>query len=369
MKVLIHILRLLTGGLFIFSGLVKAIDPLGLAYKMQEFFEAWANDGYLPGLMKQLDHYVLGFSILMITLEVAVGVALLLGRWKKITLWLLLLLMLFFTFLTSYVLFSGKIRACGCFGDCIPLTPIQTFTKDIILLLFVLTLMFGSKYILPMLKPWPSTMVWSAATMSVLLLQFYVLKHLPVKDCLPYRVGNNIIELRKMPADAIPDKYEYQFVYEKGGEQKAFPVTGLPDSTWKFVERKQTLVQKGQNNIPQINDFSLTTADGIDSTEALLGQPGTYYLLFVKDLDDYPLDQQEDIALVKRLLKQHPVYIITSARDKVTQRFAGLAVPVFTCDATAIKTASRTKPALFEMNGPVVAHKWGWADFSDINPK
>ena len=220
-----------------------------------------------------------------------------------------------------------------------------------------------------MLKPWPSTMVWSAATMSVLLLQFYVLKHLPVKDCLPYRVGNNIIELRKMPADAIPDKYEYQFVYEKGGEQKAFPVTGLPDSTWKFVERKQTLVQKGQNNVPQINDFSLTTADGIDSTEALLGQPGTYYLLFVKDLDDYPLDQQEDIALVKRLLKQHPVYIITSARDKVTQRFAGLAVPVFTCDATAIKTASRTKPALFEMNGPVVAHKWGWADFSDINPK
>ena len=129
MKLAVNIARVLVGVLFIFSGLVKAIDPLGLAYKMQEFFEAWHDGGYLPGLMNWLNGHALLFSVIMISLEVILGVALLLGMWKKLTAWLLLLLMLFFTFLTSYVVFSGKIATCGCFGDCILLTPMQTFTK------------------------------------------------------------------------------------------------------------------------------------------------------------------------------------------------------------------------------------------------
>src|SRR6187549_3749398 len=149
MKIVITIIRVLTGLLFIFSGLVKAIDPRGLAYKMQEFFEAWAASGFMKGLMASLQEYALTFSIIMITLEVIVGVALLIGWKKRLTVWILLLLMLFFTFLTSYVLFTGKIRACGCFGDCVPLTPVQTFTKDIILLIFVLLLLFNTDYIRP----------------------------------------------------------------------------------------------------------------------------------------------------------------------------------------------------------------------------
>src|SRR4051812_46231784 len=123
MKPVVNISRVLVGLLFIFSGLVKAIDPLGLSYKMQEFFEAWQSSGYLPSLMNVLHGWSLWFSLIMITLEVAAGVALLIGYKPKLTSWILLLLMLFFTFLTSYVLFSGKIAACGCFGDCIPLTP------------------------------------------------------------------------------------------------------------------------------------------------------------------------------------------------------------------------------------------------------
>ena len=149
MKVAVNTARVLVGVLFIFSGLVKAIDPLGLAYKMQEFFEAWANSGMMPAVMNWLNGQALMFSILMITMEVILGVALLLGWRKNMVSWLLLLLMLIFTFLTSYVLFSGKIKACGCFGDCIPLTPVQTFTKDIVLLLLVLLILFGRKYIKP----------------------------------------------------------------------------------------------------------------------------------------------------------------------------------------------------------------------------
>ncbi len=152
MKLLVNTARVLVGALFIFSGLVKAIDPLGLAYKMQEFFEVWATDGYLPKLMNWLNNYAVGFSIFMITIEVVLGVALLIGWQKKLTAWLLFLLTLFFTFLTAFVLFSGKIRACGCFGDCIPLTPIQTFSKDIILTVLIIIMLFGTIHIQPLFK-------------------------------------------------------------------------------------------------------------------------------------------------------------------------------------------------------------------------
>ena len=240
MKTAVNLIRILTGSLFIFSGLVKAIDPRGLAYKMQEFFEAWAHDGFLPGLMDGLNDYALVFSIIMITLEVAVGLAIIIGWKKRISTWLLFLLILFFTFLTSYVLFSGKIRACGCFGDCIPLTPIQTFTKDIILLIFSLFLLFNLKKFLPWVKPLTAFLMVAGATLFTLILQFYVLRFLPVVDCLPYRKGNDILKLREMPENAIPDKFEYVFVYEKEGNRKDFLVTALPDSSWEFVERKQT---------------------------------------------------------------------------------------------------------------------------------
>ena len=145
MKLLVNSARILVGGLFVFSGLVKAIDPLGLAYKMQEFFEVWSSITIIKNLMIYLNEQALLFSILIITLEVILGISLLLGWRTKMISWLLLLLTLFFTFLTSYVLFSDKIRSCGCFGDCIPLTPIQTFIKDIVLLALVILILYGNK--------------------------------------------------------------------------------------------------------------------------------------------------------------------------------------------------------------------------------
>lgn len=366
MKFLVNTARVLVGALFIFSGLVKAIDPRGLAYKMQEFFEAWASGGFMKGLMMWFHEHALLFSVFMITLEVVLGVALLLGIWKKLTAWLLLLLMLFFTFLTSYVLFSGKIRACGCFGDCIPLTPIQTFTKDIILLVLVLLILVKIKYINPLFPTGISMAAFLVSCIAVAALQWYVLRHLPVKDCLPYKIGNNLLELRKMPADAIPDKYAYVFTYEKDGIKKEF-TSGFPDSTWKYVDRKQTLVQKGKNNVPLINDFSFTTASGNDTTEAILSQSGEYYLLFIKTFEDYPGNWDGDIQLISKATRdKKPVYIITGQPDKVKERFAGkfaAAPAIFTCDVTAIKTAARANPAVFLMNGPVVKNKWSWVDF------
>ena len=369
MKVSVNIARIIVGALFIFSGLVKAIDPLGLAYKMEEFFEVWAGDGYFTWLMNSLHHQSLLFSIVMIMLEVTLGVALLAGWQKKLVLNLLLLLMLFFTFLTSYVLFSGKIRSCGCFGDCIPLTPIQTFTKDIILLLLVIFLLLRKKYIMPWLKDPLPLMLVLIAILGTILLQMHVLKYLPTADCLPYKKGNDILELRKMPAGAVQDKYAMSFVYEKNGEKKEFTADKLPDSTWKFSDRKQTLIEKGKNNVPKINDFSLSDADGNDSTEAILNKPA-YYLLFLKEIEKGS-DKWLPVftALIKKAtLENKPVYIVTSDTKNVQQYFHQLHsmdVVIYTCDVTAIKTAARANPTLLVMKGPVVQEKYSWADMAE----
>lgn len=370
MKLIVNISRILVGTLFIFSGLVKAIDPLGLAYKMQEFFEAWAADGFMKGLMTWLHEHALLFSVSMISIEVILGVGLLLGIWEKLTAWFLLILMLFFTFLTSYVLFSGKIRACGCFGDCIPLTPMQTFLKDIVLLLLLLVILFNRKHIRPLFSKRISLSLLLLTVIGVVFLQWYVLRHLPLKDCLPYKVGNDLYKLRQMPPGAVQDKYSYIFIYEKDGVKKEF-ASDLPDSTWKYVDRKQTLVQKGKNNVPLINDFTFTTETGADTTEAILGEEREYYLLFIKTLDDYPKNWDNDVRLINNArIAKKPIYIVTAQPDKVKEKFAGKIEgglpPVFTCDVTAIKTAARANPALFLMNGPVVKHKWSWADFDAV---
>ncbi|MEO5967682.1 MAG: BT_3928 family protein [Ferruginibacter sp.] len=371
MKILITIIRIFTGILFIFSGLVKAIDPRGLAYKMQEFFEAFANDGYFKGLMHILNDYALSFSIIMITLEVIIGLALLLGWQKKFTTIMLLLLMILFTFLTSYVLFSGKIRACGCFGDCIPITPIQTFTKDILLLIFSLVLLFSRKYILPVAKPLPLLLYVSVATLLTLFLQFYVLKHLPVIDCLPFKKGNNVLELREMPKNAVQDKFDYIFVYSKDGANKEFKATELPDSTWEYVDRKQTLIEKGSNNVPLINDFNLGDEQGNDVTQTVFTNQNEYYLLFIKDFSN---DSNQWLSSIKKLMKESngkkDFYIITSQVAPVKEfifKHGLQPTGLLSLDATALKTAARANPTLYLMQGPIVKKKWGWGDFWKID--
>jgi uncharacterized membrane protein YphA (DoxX/SURF4 family) len=369
MKLLTHIFRVIVGGLFIFSGLVKANDPKGLAFKMQEFFEVWSRDGFLPKLMKVFDENALVFSIIMITLEVLLGVALLVGWQKKITTWLLFLLMLFFTFLTAFVLFTGKIKACGCFGDCIPLTPEQTFTKDIILVVLILFLLFNLKHIQPIAKNIVSAALVLIGTLGALYFQFYVLGHLPVKDCLAYKVGNNIIELQKMPENAVPDKYEFMFIYKKGNEEKDFLASSLPDSTWTFVDRKQKLIQKGSNNIPVISDYSLTTELGNDTTQQILNTAGEYYFLYVKDVATIEKNWSNDIAVAKQLINSgKKLFIVTPQLGIIKNRYlASIPTASFlTCDATILKTVARTNPTLYKMEGPVVKQKWGYKNFDEL---
>lgn len=368
MKLTVTVIRILTGVLFIFSGLVKAIDPKGLSYKMQEFFETWATSGFMPKLMHGLSDYALAFSLVMITLEVIVGIGLLLGWRPKLLSWILVLLMLFFTFLTSYVLFSGKIRACGCFGDCIPITPIQTFTKDIILVIFSFILLAKNKWIKPIFSGKITGLLMLTGLLFTILLQVHVLRHLPLVDCLPFKKGNNILELRKMPPNAIMDEYNYEFIYEKAGEKKSFDPSSLPDSTWTFVDRNQVLLKKGSNNMPLINDFLLTNAEDTDVTEEVLNNPNNYFLLFIRELPGSS-GWVKEVQRIKQAHPEAPLYVITSHRDlinKFLQNNKLEVTNVLTCDGTAIKTAARVIPTMFKMKGAVIEGKWAAADFDEI---
>ena len=188
-------------------------------------------------------------------------------------------------------------------------------------------------------------------------------------DCLPFKKGNNILELRKMPADAVQDKVEFNFVYEKSGEKKSFNQNSLPDSTWTFVKREDVIIEKGKNNEPPVKDFFLTTISGVDSTEAILNHPGYYYLFFIKDINTAPDKWLTEFKNIYSFAKQknRPLLIIASQASAAQHFFNeenNFNVPILGCDVTALKTAARTNPTLYLMNGPVVVSKWGWANFS-----
>jgi len=363
MKILITISRILVGLLFIFSGLIKANDPHGLSYKMQEFFELWG--------MEKFNSWTLVFSVLMNAFEIIAGFALLLGWRIRLFIWLLLLLILFFTFLTGYAYLSGKVRECGCFGDCIPLTAGQSFSKDLILLVLILFLFFVQRRIKPLLSQAANIALLVVATVLSVAFQWYVLIHLPAVDCLPYRAGTNMPEKMKAPPGSIPDSTVITMIYNKNGQQVEIVGNNFPadfDDSYKFVSRYDKLVRKG-NAEPAIKDFVLLTEAGTDTTQAVLEQEGFKIFIFTKELEEYPAPWVKEFSLIYTMAKaKHiPLYFITGNYDNVVDwtRKAGIieGVSILKCDGVAIKTAARANPTLYLLKKGTILKKWSYADF------
>jgi uncharacterized membrane protein YphA (DoxX/SURF4 family) len=376
MKALVTFCRIVVGLLFIFSGLVKANDPLGLGYKMQEFFEIW-NTGLASGsfflktplisLFEFLHEHSLFLSIVMIAFEIIAGAALLLGWQMKLFSWLLLLLIIFFTFLTGYAYLSGKFKNCGCFGDCIPITPLTSFGKDVILTILIVFLFVKRKWIKPVFSGRITTGIMALVTFLSFLIQWYVLNYLPVFDCLAYKKGRNIQEQMKMPANAIPDSTVITFVYDRGGKQLEFTADKFPadfDSTYKFVSRYDKVVRKGVNNEPPIKGFVLTGLSDTDSTSIVLEQPFAI-LLYIDNFDVPVRKWEKEIADVKNAAKEKgiPVYIVTSRMQEVITNLKGTAlsdIQLFKSDNTAIRTAARTSPCIYLLNKGTILGKWSY---------
>jgi hypothetical protein len=353
MQAFLKNLRWSVGLLFIFSGLIKANDPLGLSYKMQEFFEVWG--------IAFLDDYTLALAIIMNTLEIVAGVALLIKFPYKQTLWLLLGLIVFFTFLTGYALFSGKIKTCGCFGDCIPLTPKISFIKDLVLLFAILILLLNHKKVKSNLHKALGIFLLTLSTCIVGYGQFYVLQHLPFIDCLPYKRGNDIKEQMKTPEDAVPDSVSIQMSFIKNGKNIQFDVNQFPsdfDSTYVYQDRKEVLIQKGNGKVAKIIDFSLFTMNNVDTTESLFNSTKPYVLIFSGKIDtSIPWK-----ALITKIKEKHQqVYLITA--DKANVSKINIDIPVLVGDMTMIKTAARVWPTVTIMNGSSIMEKQSYIDF------
>ena len=360
MKILLTIIRWFVGLLFIFSGLIKANDPLGLSYKMQEFFEVWGLSG--------LHSYTLSLSLLMNIFEILAGVAVIIGWRIKLFSWLLLLLIIFFTFLTGFALFSGKIKTCGCFGDCIPLSPAQSFGKDILLLILILVLMTSLQKIKSLFKPITSITILLLVITSVGAAQMYVLTHLPFIDCLPYKKGNNILQQMKTPEGAIPDSFGIVFTYKKGGKEITFDQAHFPsdfDSTFEYVGRKDQLVKKGNGLAPKIIDFSLQGINGGDTTTAIFAQTNPYILVLAKDFNEEKtwrpfFEKVNQLALTKHI----PLILVTA--DAATAKTSFPLTTIVTCDATVLKTAARVTPTFYLLKEANIVGKNGYPDINQF---
>ncbi len=368
MKTAITVTRIIVGVLFIFSGLVKAIDPLGLSYKMQEFFDLWG--------MSQFNSHTLLFSILMNAFEIIAGFALLLGWRIRLFSWLLLLLIIFFTFLTGYAYLSGKFKNCGCFGDCIPITPLVSFLKDVLLTSLIGFLFWQRDKIRPLFsdKNKINTGLMLLVTAFSFGLQWYSLTYLPPVDCLPYKKGNSIPEKMKMPADAVPDSTVITFVYEKEGKQVEFTADKFPGDfnadTYKFLSRYDKVVRKGKNNEPPIKGLALSGVTDIDSTQIILSHP--YALLtFIENFNvsvgKWEKDFEELYATAKS--KNIPVYFVVTGMTEAAEKFKGTSfadVPLLKCDFTAIRTAARTSPCVYLLQEGKIVEKKSYKKIDDV---
>lgn len=356
----LNAIRIFVGVLFIFSGLIKANDPLGLSYKMNEFFEVWKMESFV--------RYSLYISISMIVFEIMAGVAMLIGYAYRSISFLVLLLTIFFTFLTGYAVLSGKIKECGCFGDCIPLQAHQSFIKDIVLLVLVTILFVARNRIGAMFSRTVGTVIMFVMLLGSLGIQIYVLRNLPFVDCLNYKVGTDIWKDMQLPPDAEPDVYKSVLVYEKDGKRIEFTQEEfIADSTlWdnpslKYIETRSELVKKG-TGLPKITDFAIRDFAGQEYTESLLKDEGYNYLFFLKDADKITGKMDDLKKLIKECYaKGYGFYILSANDEAATNKFKtrfGIDADAYAVDGTMSKTALRSNGGLMLIKNGVIVDKW-----------
>jgi uncharacterized membrane protein YphA (DoxX/SURF4 family) len=361
LSIILWVFRIAVGVLFILSGYSKLIDPHGLEYKMDEFCEVLGWHFLRP--------HALILSVCMIGFEIIAGFALLIGYRFKLFSILLLLLSLFFTFLTAYALFSGKVKECGCFGNCVKLTNTETFWKDVALTLVILFIVWKQKYIKPIFNDMIGSVLMLVVAIIAFGSQFWVLKHGPLVDCLPYKVGNHIPTLMQEQPGCVRDSFTYNFIYKKGNEVKNYSMDQLTslDSTWIFVDRKDSLVRKGDCE-KQIKDFAIVSFDGTDITQDILTNTNTVVLYFVKDIDKADGENISQLqGLTNECIKNNiPVYGLSPGGDVACNAFKlkhKLPFDFNVIDGTMCKSIIRANSGMVILRNGKIMHKCTSADF------
>jgi len=355
--------RIFVGVLFIFSGFIKINDPLGFSYKLEEYFEV-LHLNFLSG-------FALSIAVLLCSLEMILGFAMLIGVRAVSTAWGLLLLVIFFGFLTFYSAYFKVVQTCGCFGDAIPLTPWQSFGKDMFLLILVLVLFFYRRNISPLFTNKNGDRLLVIAIAASIGIGLYTYNFLPFIDFLPYKVGANILDEMKTPPGAKPDEYEltYHLKNKKTGATKAMNNTDYlksniwKDNEWEVIgDPERRFVKLGF--APKIRDLEITDAHGNDYTKEILSIPFKNLVVVAYNLNKTNADAIDQLNALAINLRQNfntRSILLTSNSAKDAKAFSEkhrLIFEIFYADEVPLKTMVRASPGILLLKNGTIINKW-----------
>ncbi len=353
--IFLHFSRLIAGIVFVYSGFVKGIDPLGSTYKFVDYFVAF-NIEFMEPL-------ALPLSVLLSSAEMLIGVMLLAGIHMIIASWAVLIFMGFFTVLTFIIALTDPVADCGCFGDAIILTNWETFYKNVVLMVFVVALFVRRKkfglFFHGRLWEWGAVIFFFLAILGISL---YSYRNLPVIDYRPFSTGTDIVEKMSIPPDAPADEYEITLYYEKDGEVRAFSVDEIPDSSWEWVRTESTLISRGYE--PPITGFHIESVrEGIDYTYDILEDDGYAFLLISYNLDKASEKSINRINNIARWSAERNIRFAGLTASPVTQieNFTGrtdAGYEFYHSDEITLKTIIRSNPGLVLLKEGTILGKW-----------
>ncbi|MDO8315968.1 MAG: DoxX family protein [Flavobacterium sp.] len=355
--------RIFVGILFIISGLIKLNDPIGFSYKLAEYFsEPFFN-------MPIFIPFALGIALFLVILEVVLGIMLLIGYKTKFTIWSLLILIVLFTFLTFYSAYFNVVKDCGCFGDALKLTPWQSFTKDIVLLFFILILFFNQKLVKPLFTNNVQNIVIYASIVLSSLLGVWVLNHLPLIDFRPYKVGNNIQKGMRIPDGAEKSVVEMVFIYKVGGVDKEFTekdLMAIPEGA-VFVDRKDKVITEGY--VPPIHDFTMEK-DGSDYKDEFLAEPKLMLITAydIVNADHSGMAKMEKLNQEAKAKGYKVIGMTASSAEEIAaaKKQFGLTFDFYFCDAITVKTIERANPSIVLIEKGTIKQKVHHNDITDL---
>ena len=353
------IARTLLALTFLFSGFVKAVDPLGTVYKIQDYL----HEGF-GGVFQWAIPAAGVAAVCLIALEWLLGIAMLLNVRTQWTSWITLLFYCIMTPLTLYIAIANPVSDCGCFGDALVITNWQTFWKNIILLLLSICLVICRKAIPELFSWWLEIIIALAALGSVAGIMGYSYTHLPQIDFRPYKVGNHIPTLMEIPDDAEVDQYEITLIYAKDGKEQTFTLENYPkgDPEWTFVDQKSVLIKKGY--VPPIHDFEIETLEGDYITQDILESEEPIALVVMYDLTKTDTTQLEKLM---HMIHEYPrVYFLTASGEEEIFAFAEelgwdeettYSTFCFT-DPITLKTIVRANPGVIVVQNGTIIDKY-----------
>ena len=356
LKMTVNLCRIIVALTFIFSGFVKAIDPIGLQYKLQDYLGAIGIPGFLP------DWMLLIMAVLLAAVEFCMGIFLLFAIQRRLISKLIVVFMSIMMLITVWLVVANPVKDCGCFGDALHLTNTETLVKNIILLGCSIVIMRRPLAMFRFISESNQWIVINYTIVFIFVSSGLSLYYLPLFDFRPYRIGTNIPRGMEIPKDAEQPLFETTFIMEKGGQRKEFTLNHYPDSTWKFIDSKTVQVKEGY--IPPIHDFSVADRKtGKDLTDSVLRHKGYTFLLiapYLERADDSnfgDIDQLYEYAQTYNI----PFYCLTASTAKAIQRWrdiTGAEYPFCITDETTLKTIVRSNPGLLLLKDGTIINKW-----------